>query len=157
MLNRLTLAVVAVLTLGASPALAAEQVVIPPTAANFDVGVSTIQAQPNLTPREHARLTQITQEYQVRVDAAKDKLGKMMREYRDMQAHNAPVPAQIKKREEIIKLGEEVKAANKAAWAKAARLLQGKITLVNQGGGGGTIVVPGGDRVVPAPSPKQKK
>ncbi|MDB5099507.1 MAG: hypothetical protein JWM80_3928 [Cyanobacteria bacterium RYN_339] len=155
MFNHVTVALVAVLTLGAAPAFAADQVVIPPSAASFDQGVGTLSALPSLTDRERTRLAEINAEYQARVDADKTKLGKLMVEYRDMQAHYAPVPSQTKKRDEIIALSDDIKAANKAAWAKAGRLLQGKVTLVNQGGGGGTIVVPGGQTIT-QPAPEEK-
>jgi hypothetical protein len=143
MFRALTLAVATAVTLGALPAYAAEQIVIPPSGANYDVGMTTLMQTPHLTARERARLEQIRQEYHARIDAKKAKLATLMKQYRDMQAHYAPVPQQIKVHDQIMAINEDLKRSNQLAWAKAARLLEGKVVLVNQGGGGGAIVVPG--------------
>jgi hypothetical protein len=151
MFKRMTLALVATATLGTAPAFAADQVTIPPSGADYNLGVSSLLQAPRVTARERRRLEQIRDEYTARVDADKTKLAALMKQYRDMQAHYAPVPQQIKVHDQIVALSDDIKAANKAAWAKAARLLEGKVVLVNQGGGGGTVVVPGETKTIVPP------
>ena len=123
--------------------------------AAYDFGADAVYAgQPRYSLRarnNEFRLEQIRQEYLSRVEADKTKLGTLMKQYRDMQAHYAPVPQQAKVHDQIVALSDDIKAANKAAWAKAARLLEGKVVLVNQGGGGGTVVVPGETKTIIPP------